>query len=97
MTTRSSPSRSSASPAASSATETRRTSGRSGSTATPTTSSRTRPPGGRHPSPIRQDIIWVVIRARGEEICRLRIPTAELLGDMLYVPPDGSGTARSEG
>ena len=42
--------------------------------------------GTRHASPIAQDIIWVVIRARGEEICRLRIPTAELLGDTPYVP-----------
>jgi len=36
--------------------------------------------GVRHATPVAQDIIWVVIRARGEEICRLRIPTAELLG-----------------
>ena len=43
--------------------------------------------GQRRTSPIAQDIIWVVIRARGEEICRLRIPTAELLGDRPYVPP----------
>jgi len=43
--------------------------------------------GQRHASPIPQDIIWVVIRARGEEICRLRIPTAELMGDRPYVPP----------
>jgi hypothetical protein len=27
-----------------------------------------------------------VIRARGEEVCRLAIPTAELLGDTPYVP-----------
>ena len=48
--------------------------------------------GRRHPSPIPRDIIWVVIRARGEEICRLRIPTAELLGDRPYVPQTkGSG------
>jgi len=43
--------------------------------------------GKRHPSPIPRDIIWVVIRARGEEICRLAIPTAELLGDRPYEPP----------
>ena len=43
--------------------------------------------GQRHTTPIRQDIVWVVIRARGEEICRLRIPTAELMGDTPYVPP----------
>ena len=42
--------------------------------------------GQRYPSPIARDIIWVVIRARGEEICRLRIPTAELMGDKPYVP-----------
>ena len=30
--------------------------------------------GQRHTSPIPRDIIWVVIRARGEEICRLLIP-----------------------
>ena len=48
--------------------------------------------GVRHATPIAQDIIWVVIRARGEEICRLRIPTAELLGDTPYVP-FGSTTA----
>jgi len=41
----------------------------------------------RHTSPIAQDIIWVVIRARGEEISRLRIPTAELMGDEPYTPP----------
>jgi len=28
-----------------------------------------------------------VIRARGEEICRLAIPVEELLGDRPYVPP----------
>ncbi len=44
--------------------------------------------GQRHVSPIPQDIVWVVIRARGEEICRLRIPTAELMGDTPYVPPE---------
>jgi len=44
------------------------------------------------PSPIARDIIWVVIRARGEEICRLAIPVAELLGGTPYVPPPkGSG------
>ena len=42
--------------------------------------------GQRHASPIARDIIWVVIRARGEEICRLRIPVEELLGDTPYVP-----------
>jgi len=48
--------------------------------------------GERHVSPVPQDIIWVVIRARGEEICRLRIPVAELMGDRPYVPPvKGSG------
>jgi len=45
------------------------------------------PTGQRHVSPIPRDIVWVVIRARGEEICRLRIPTAELMGDTPYVPP----------
>jgi len=43
--------------------------------------------GQRHTSPIPRDIIWVVIRARGEEICRLRIPVAELLGGTPSVPP----------
>jgi len=43
--------------------------------------------GQRHVSPIPQDVVWVVIRARGEEICRLRILTAELMGDTPYVPP----------
>jgi len=33
----------------------------------------------------------VVIRARGEEICRLRIPTAELMGDTPYVPATVTG------
>ena len=47
--------------------------------------------GERHTSPIPRDIIWVVIRARGEEICRLRIPTTELMGDRPYVPPIGTG------
>jgi len=42
--------------------------------------------GERHVSPIPRDIVWVVIRARGEEICRRRIPTAELLGDTPYEP-----------
>jgi len=46
--------------------------------------------GQRHASPIPRDIVWVVIRARGEEICRLRIPTAELLGDTPYIPEGGS-------
>ena len=36
--------------------------------------------GQRHTSPVPRDIIWVVVRARGEEICRLRIPVAELMG-----------------
>ena len=45
--------------------------------------------GQRHPSPIPQDVVWVVIRARGEEICRLRISTAELMGDTPYVPGEG--------
>jgi len=31
-------------------------------------------------------VVLVVIRARGEEICRLRIPTAELMGDTPSVP-----------
>jgi len=40
----------------------------------------------------RGNIIWVVIRARGEEICRLAIPVEELMGDTSYVPtPKGSG------
>ena len=39
----------------------------------------------RHASPIARDVVLVVIR--GEEICRLRIPTAELMGDRPYVPP----------
>ena len=47
--------------------------------------------GERHTSPIPQDVVWVVIRARGEEICRLRIPVAELMGDRPYVPPATSG------
>ncbi len=42
--------------------------------------------GQRHVSPVPRDIVWVVIRARGEEICRLAIPTAELLGDTPYTP-----------
>jgi len=54
--------------------------------------------GQRHTSPIPQDIVWVVIRARGEEICRLRIPTAELMGNTPYVPPakdrGGEGSPR---
>ena len=45
--------------------------------------------GQRHAAPIARDIIWVVIRARGEEICRLRIPVAELMGGTPYVPPKG--------
>ena len=47
--------------------------------------------GQRHPSPIARDVVLVVIRARGEEICRLRIPTAELLGDTPYIPPATEG------
>jgi len=48
---------------------------------------------------VTRDIVWVVvIRARGEEICRLRIPTAELMGDRPYAPPakprSGEGSAR---
>ena len=43
--------------------------------------------GQRHAPPIAQDVVWVVIRARGEEICRLRIPVAELMGETPYVPP----------
>ena len=43
--------------------------------------------GQRHTSPIPRDVVLVVIRARGEEICRLRSPTAELMGDRPYDPP----------
>ena len=43
--------------------------------------------GEHHPSPVARDVIWVVIRARGEEICRLTIPITELMGDTPYVPP----------
>ena len=43
--------------------------------------------GERHASPMARDVVRVVIRARGEEICRLAIPTAELMGDRPYVPP----------
>ena len=43
--------------------------------------------GQRHTSPIPRDVVLVVIRARGEEICRLAIPVAELLGDRPYAPP----------
>jgi len=39
---------------------------------------------------VTRDIVWVVIRARGEEICRLRIPVAELMGDKPYIPEGGS-------
>ena len=39
------------------------------------------------PPQLARDVVLVVIRARGEEICRLAIPTAELLGDTPYVPP----------
>jgi len=42
--------------------------------------------GARHASPIARDVVLVVIRARGEEICRLAIPVAELMGDTPYVP-----------
>ena len=38
-------------------------------------------------SPVVQNIIWVVLWARGKEISRPRTPTAELLGDRPYVPP----------
>jgi len=41
--------------------------------------------------PVARDVVLMVIRARGEEICRLRIPTAELMGDTPYVPPTGTG------
>ena len=41
----------------------------------------------RHAAPIARDIVLVVIRARGEEICRLTISTEELTGDTPYVPP----------
>ena len=51
--------------------------------------------GERHASPIARDIIWVVIRAQGEEICRLAIPTAELLGDTPYRPPAPEGEGPS--
>jgi hypothetical protein len=44
----------------------------------------------RHASPIARDVVLVVIRARGEEICRLAIPTAELLGDTPYLPGSSS-------
>ena len=47
--------------------------------------------GQRHAAPIAQDVVWVVIRARGEEVCRLRIPVAELMGDRPYEPPTGTG------
>jgi hypothetical protein len=43
--------------------------------------------GQRHASPIARDVVLVVIRARGEEICRLAIPVAEVMGDTPYVPP----------
>ena len=48
--------------------------------------------GQRHTSPIPHDVVWVVIRARGGEICRLAIPVEELLGDRPYEPPE-SGRA----
>jgi len=47
--------------------------------------------GQRHVSPVARDVVLVVIRARGEEICRLSIPVAELLGDRPYVPPTATG------
>jgi len=47
--------------------------------------------GQRHTSPVPRDIVWVVIRARGEEICRLAIPVEELMGDRPYVPPPSTG------
>jgi len=31
-------------------------------------------------------VVLVVIRARGETVCRLAIPTEELLGDAPYEP-----------
>ena len=42
--------------------------------------------GQRHTSPIARDVVLVVIRARGEEICRLWILTAELMGERPYEP-----------
>ena len=47
--------------------------------------------GQRHPSPIARDVVLVVIRARGEEICRLAIPVEELMGDRPYVPAPSTG------
>ena len=43
--------------------------------------------GKRHDLPIARNVVLVVIRARGEEICRLAIPVVELPGDTPYVPP----------
>ena len=40
-----------------------------------------------HASPIARDVVLVVIRARGEEIRRLTILVAELLGGTPYEPP----------
>jgi hypothetical protein len=52
--------------------------------------------GRRHASPIARDVILVVIRARGEEISRLRIPVEEVMGDKPYTPPaKGGGRDRS--
>ncbi len=45
--------------------------------------------GQRHTSPIARDVVLVVIRARGEEICRLRIPVEELLGTRRTCRPRG--------
>jgi hypothetical protein len=45
------------------------------------------PPVGITCGRIRQDIAWVVIWARGEEVCRLAIPVEEVMGDTPYTPP----------
>ncbi len=45
--------------------------------------------GRRHTSPIARDVVLVVIPARGEEICRLHVPVAELMGERPYAPPEG--------
>ena len=54
--------------------------------------------GERHASPIPRDVVLVIIRARGEEICRLQIPVEELMGDRPYAPPakgrSGEGSPR---
>ena len=36
--------------------------------------------GRRLPSPVGEDVGWIVIRARSEEICLLRVLIEELLG-----------------